>query len=168
MDTAELLLKACDENPGEAAPVLVLADCEDERGNYESATLLRSGGGFVFAVGGGGGGGGDGGGGVKYKLSRGFAMTDGLYIICSPGGYYPYVRIAWCYRVDGLLHMKNCRVLKQFGNMAELAAIAVDGPKSNTRLLTASEVEYTAIGLISRAIPCDPVNWAYHFKKPKS
>jgi hypothetical protein len=92
---------------------------------------------------------------------------SGLYIICSPGGYYPYVRVAWCDRMDGMIRMRGCRVIKRFGTNAELAKIAQDGPASNAQLLSAAEVEYTSVGLVSRMIPCNPKAWAKACPRPE-
>ena len=158
MCDGELLLKACDETPGDRTPVLALGDWCDEQGWPESAEMLRSGLGLI------GGGYGDGDGG--YKLSRGFTMRSGLYIVCSPGGYYPYVRVGWLSRDDGLIRLRNCRVVRRFGTDAQLAEIAKTGPKSNTQLLAAADEEFTSVGLISRAIPCDPKAWREHCPKP--
>lgn len=91
---------------------------------------------------------------------------DGLYIICSPGGYYPYVRIGWCSRQDGMIEMRNCRVIKRFGTNAELAKIAKEGPVSSTSLLSPADVEYVAVGLVSRLIPCNPTAWKKECPKP--
>jgi len=184
----ELLLKACDETPGDRTPVLALGDWCDEQGWPESAEMLRSGLGLIgggYGDGGGGGGVGDGGvgdgggggygdgdgggygdGDGGYKLSRGFTMRSGLYIVCSPGGYYPYVRVGWLSRDDGLIRLRNCRVVRRFGTDAQLAEIAKTGPKSNTQLLAAADEEFTSVGLISRAIPCDPKAWREHCPKP--
>jgi uncharacterized protein (TIGR02996 family) len=124
--------------------------------------------------GGGGGGGGDGGGcgggdgGGDVYFSRGFAMVDdGLYIICSPGGYYPYVRIGWCRRVDGFIEMLNCRVIRRFGTGAQLAKLAKEGPVSTTQLLEASDVEWVSIPSASRIIRCDAKAWKTECPKPK-
>lgn len=198
MTTAEALISSIHANPLESTPVLMLADCMDELGYFGSAQMLRYGLGFISGGGyggyggdgdtggdgghgdggdggdgggdGDGGDGDDGGGDVRvYKISRGFSMEDyGLYIICSPAGYNPYVRIAWCERRDIMVDMKNCRVLKQFGSMAELADIAETGPKSNTRLLKmAKRGEGVCVGMICRWIRCNPEAWAKDCPKPE-
>jgi hypothetical protein len=89
-----------------------------------------------------------------------------LYIVCCPGGYYPYVRIGWCVRVDGFIEIYNCRVIKRFGTDAELARIAVEGPKPNTKLLSMVKMEGTSTGIISRYIECDPTKWEKECPKP--
>ncbi len=98
--------------------------------------------------GGGDGGGGDGGG---YGGSGGYVgcatnsikenaeMRHGLAIVCSPAGYGPYVRIGWCRRVDGdEWEIVNARVVRRFGTGGELAKLAVDGPLTDTQLLSAA------------------------------
>ncbi len=104
----------------------------------------------------------------NFIISRGFAMVEpGLHIICVPAGYYPYVRIGWCERRDDMLVIRNCRVIKKFGTLAELAAIAEEGPKVSTKLLTMAKYETTATGLIARCIPCNPKAWAKECPKPE-
>ena len=63
--------------------------------------------------------------------------------------------------------MRCCRVIKRFGAEAQLAVLAREGPKSNTQLLEAAEEEFTSVGLVSRAIPCDPKAWKKECPKPK-
>jgi hypothetical protein len=92
---------------------------------------------------------------------------SGLYILCSPGGYYPYVRIGWCSRQDGMIQLRCCRVIKRFGTEAELAKIAKDGPVATTQLLSAANEEYTSVGLVSRLIPCEPAMWEKECPKPE-
>jgi hypothetical protein len=179
--------------PGDFLTPRILADWEDENGNHLSAMLLRLGAGMVMDDGGydggyggdgydgggydggydggygygyDGGGGGYGGYG-EYLLSKGFSMDNGLHIICSPGGYYPYVRVGWCVREDGFIWMYNCRLVKRFGTNAELAKIAEEGPISNTQLLSMAEKESVSVAMISRAIPCNPAAWRKECPKPK-
>lgn len=102
-------------------------------------------GGYGGSGGDGDGGGGDGGG---YGGSGGCAtnsikenaeMRHGLAIVCSPAGYGPYVRIGWCRRVDGdEWEIVNARVVRRFGTGGELAKLAVDGPLTDTQLLSAA------------------------------
>ena len=131
-------------------------------------------GGDGYGDGGGGGGGdggdggGDGGGGGDVKFSEGFGVIEGLYIVCSPGGYYPYVRIGWCRRDDIWIEMHNCRVIKRFGTNAELAKIAKEGPKSNTNLLSVSKMERVCVAMASRVIECAPLAWVEACPKPES
>lgn len=189
MDDISLLEEGVSENPGEVIRILVLADAVEEAGWHESAAMLRQGMGFCAGgfggggfgsgdgdgsdgdgdAGGGGDGDGDGGFGSSIILSRGFSVRNGLYIICSPGGYYPYVRIAWCQRVDVWIEMTNCRVIRNFGTNAELIQIATDGPLDSTRLLKmAKTTEGCSVGMVSRRIECDPKAWEEHCPKPKN
>lgn len=92
--------------------------------------------------------------------------VEGLYIICSPGGYYPYVRIGWCRRADSMIEMRCCRVIRRFGTDAQLAVIAKDGPISSTQLLDPSDVEYVSVGMVSRLIPCNEKKWRKECPKP--
>lgn len=185
MDDISLLEEGVSDNPGEVIRILVLADAVEEAGWHESAAMLRQGMGFCV-VGGDGGfadadgvgdgfgvgvgvGDGFGGGGSPIILSRGFGVRNGLYIICSPGGYYPYVRIAWCQRVDVWIEMTNCRVIRNFGTNAELSQIATDGPLDDTHLLKMSKTtEGCSVGMVSRRIECDPLAWEEHCPKPKN
>lgn len=95
-------------------------------------------------------------------------MNSGLYIICTPGGYYPYVRIGWCQRDDIMIRLESCRVIKRFGTEAELNQIAEEGPKSTTQLLKiAKRAEGASVSMISRWIECNPEAWKDHVPKPK-
>jgi hypothetical protein len=118
--------------------------------------------------GGDGGGGGYGGGGI-FKFSTGYIMTaPGLYIVCTAAGYYPYVRIAWCRRADDQIVMTGARVLKQFGSYVELSRLAVEGPVSSTKLLTASKLPSgCSAGIVTRWEACEPAAWAKECPKPK-
>ncbi len=190
---------------GDFTTPLILADWNDEQGNYQSARMLRAGigilgygygggygdgygdgGGYGDGDGGGygdgdgygsgyGGGGGYGGGygggggyGSGFVLSRGFFMDNGFQIICCPGGYYPYVRIGWCVRMDNFIRIYNCRLIKRFGTDAELAKIAKEGPLPSTQLLSMAEYEDVSSALIARAIPATATAWKKEVPKPKS
>ena len=93
-------------------------------------------------------------------------MTDGLHILTAPSGYYPWVWIAWVERDDLFLKLRNCRVIRRYGNRAELAVLAKKGPARDTELLTASELEEVPITSITRTIRCDPDKWLKECPKP--
>lgn len=72
-------------------------------------------------------------------------IANGLYVICSPGGYSPYVRIGWLRFIeDDEYEIVGARVIARFGRNAELSVLARKGPQvgtqADTQLLTASEV----------------------------
>lgn len=95
-------------------------------------------------------------------------ITDGLYILCSPGGYYPYVRVGWCRRIDGFIEVYNCRLIRRFGTNAELSRIAKTGPMTSTQLLSPSPVEYVSVVAVSRLIPADPAAWVKECPRPET
>jgi len=128
---------------------------------------------------GGGYGSGDGGGGVggygsggvggvcsRSKIPEGFNVDDGLYILCMPGGWYPWVLVGWVERDDLFIKFKNCRVIRRYGSSAQLSVIAKKGPQSDTELLKPSELELIPITSISRAILCDEVAWKTYCPRP--
>ena len=102
-------------------------------------------------------------------------MTPGLYIICVPSGYNPFVLVGWMAPVRGHLRpysdeweMRGGRVIKRFGaNNAELGQLAAHGPQEGTQLLLATERECYHRLAIARAIPCDPEAWAEDCPQPE-
>jgi len=103
-------------------------------------------------------------------------MREGLNIIVSPGGYSPYVRIAWCRRVEGdEWIMIGARIIRRFGRNQQLVNLAAKGPvvgkatSENTDLLDAA-TEASPIHRL-HAIRCEPANekaWARACPKPKA
>jgi len=103
-------------------------------------------------------------------------MREGLNIIVSPGGYSPYVRIAWCRRVEGdEWIMIGARIIRRFGRNQQLVNLAAKGPvvgkatSENTDLLDAA-TEASPIHRL-HAIRCEPANekaWAKVCPKPKA
>lgn len=93
-------------------------------------------------------------------------MDDGLYIMCMPGGWYPWVMVGWVECDDLFIKFKNCRVIRRYGSSAQLSVIAKKGPQRDTELLEPSELELIAITSISRAILCDEVAWKTYCPRP--
>lgn len=174
------------ENPGDTTSQLILADLIEETGSPELASVIRrfgvikgfGGGGGGDGYGGGGdggygfgdggyGGGGDGYGGKKSTIIEGLIVPDGLYLISTPSGYYPWVWIVWVERHDLFFHFRNARVVRRYGGRSQLAALAKKGPASDTELLDASESEWVPVTSVTRAIPCDPKAWAKECPKPQ-
>lgn len=93
-------------------------------------------------------------------------MTDGLYLIIIPAGYYRYVLIGWC-RVDGLeIRLRNSVSLKHWGDRPDPALLAALGPSRGTEFYTAAPLEYAWRPNLLRAIPADAAVWARHCPKP--
>ena len=89
-------------------------------------------------------------------------MKNGFYILVIHGGYYPYVMAGWVQRYDFLLRVRNSRLLRQFGNGAQLSQLAKNGPMkgpNGTQLLDLSEEEWPPLASVSRPIPADPSKW---------
>jgi hypothetical protein len=117
--------------------------------------------------GGDGGYGGDGGGSKTLTaIPEGLIVTDGLYFLTTPSGYYPWVLIGWVERRDLFVRLRNCRVVRRYGSRTQLAVIAKKGPGRDTELLDASAEEWIPITSITRAIPCDPKAWQAECPKP--
>lgn len=184
--STELALFRCITG-AERTPLLIFADWQEAAGRGQLAMLLRMGltgpmslgGGFGDGFGDGGDGGfgdggfgdgglGDGGfGDSKRILSEGLAMTDGLSLITLASGYNPFVLVGWARRGDFFVEMHGCRVVRRYGNRAQLAVIASKGPQRDTELLAASAVEYVGVVMIGRVIPCDEDAWAKECPRPK-
>ncbi len=97
-------------------------------------------------------------------------MRNGLAIVTTPGGSYPYVRVGWLQHRDGdWWELRGCRVIKRFGQgNATLAGLAQTGPVRGTELLTASPVEHVHALHCIRVIPADPTAWAKDCPEPAS
>jgi hypothetical protein len=118
----------------------------------------------------GGYGGGDYGGYGGGSLTQEDEMRNGLAIVTTPGGSYPYVRVGWLQHRDGdWWELRGCRVIKRFGQgNATLAGLAQTGPVRGTELLTASPVEHVHALHCIRVIPADPTAWAKDCPEPAS
>jgi len=78
-------------------------------------------------------------------------------IVVSPCGAYPYVRIGVCYHVSGdEWELRDCRVIRRFGNGVSLSSLASEGPGKDTQLLPPSPVEYVHRLHATRVIPVSP------------
>jgi uncharacterized protein (TIGR02996 family) len=186
----EALLAAVDAEPSNSLPRLVFADWLEERGWPRDARMVRSGIGFVGNTirGGGYGDGGDGYGGygdgyygdgvgvgvgagaiIKTHLSGGFVMNDGLHLVCSPGGWSPYVIVAWCRVRDGwVVYEPGHRCVRRFGGLAQLSRLAAKGPIASTELLDPSENGGgCSTAAVVRYEVCNPDAWAEACPKPK-
>jgi uncharacterized protein (TIGR02996 family) len=120
----------------------------------------------------GGYGGGDGGGGGcggRAKLTRGIFMNDGLHLIVTPGGYSPYVVLAWVRVRDGwLTYAPGHRTVRRFGSGAQLSQLAASGPIDTTQLLEPSRLGGgCSAAAVCRFEVCDPAAWADHCPQPK-
>jgi uncharacterized protein (TIGR02996 family) len=125
----------------------------------------------------GGSGGGDGGDGdgdgagaiIKTHLSGGFVMNDGLHLVCSPGGWSPYVIVAWCRVRDGwVVYEPGHRCVRRFGGLAQLSRLAAKGPIASTELLDPSENGGgCSTAAVVRYEVCNPDAWAEACPKPK-
>lgn len=95
-------------------------------------------------------------------------MIDGLNIVCSPGGYYPYVVVAWCRVVDGWVrYAPGARVIRRFGGYGQLAKLAVNGPMNTTQLLEPSvRGGGCSTSQVCRYEVCNPAAWVDHCPKP--
>ncbi len=115
--------------------------------------------------GGGGDGGGDGGGGLTQEDE----MQNGLAIVTTPGGSYPYVRVGWLRHREGdWWDFLGARVIKRFGQgNATLAGLAQSGPVRGTELLAASPVEHVHALHAIRVIPAVEKAWATECPKPE-
>lgn len=97
-------------------------------------------------------------------------MRNGLAIVTTPGGSYPYVRVGWLQHREGdWWELRGCRVIKRFGQgNATLAGLAQTGPVRGTELLAASPVEHVHALHCIRVIPANPKAWAEHCPEPAS
>lgn len=96
-------------------------------------------------------------------------MVNGLAIVTTPGGSYPYVRVGWLQHREGdWWELRGCRVIKRFGQgNATLAGLAQSGPVRGTELLAASPVEHVHALHCIRVIPADAKAWADECPEPK-
>jgi hypothetical protein len=121
--------------------------------------------------------GGGGGGGVNGKRKEWASiMKEGLHIVVSPGGYTPYVRIAWCRRLEGdEWELVGARIIRRYGRDQQLVNLAAKGPAKptdkgaddGTKLLDAATVPSPIHRL--HAIRIEPANeeaWREHCPKP--
>lgn len=95
-------------------------------------------------------------------------MRDGLHLICSPGGWSPYVIVAWCRVRDGWVeYAPGHRCVQRFGGHVQLSQLAAKGPIETTRLLDPSETGGgCSTAAVGRYEVCDPAAWAAHVPKP--
>lgn len=96
-------------------------------------------------------------------------MVNGLAIVTTPGGSYPYVRVGWLQHREGdWWVLQGCRVIKRFGqNNATLAGLAQTGPVRGTELLAASPVEHVHALHCIRVIPAVESAWAKDCPRPE-
>ena len=96
-------------------------------------------------------------------------IQPGLCIICTRGGYYPWVRIAWCRpRSDGVtFDLINARVLHRFGSGVHLAVLADRGPASDTQLLEPAKIPEPQFCVVERCLVCNPEAWRDAMPKPE-
>ena len=196
LDTRAALLRACRDHPGERTPVLLLADHLDETDQPDAARWVRNhglyalplkGGDFGFDDGGDGfddggdgfddGGGfgdggdfGDDGGDGDTSILEAIGMKDGLNIVCTPGGYSPYIRIGWFRRIDFELVGRNVRVIRRLGRSMEISQLARNGPRrgdGHTILLSPSPEGSVALAMCAWVEPCDPAAWAEDCPEPE-
>ncbi len=141
---------------------------QDARGRDRGSGGYGDGDGYGGGDGGDGDGGGDGGDGygggdgLKLQLIQGFIVQDGFQILAVRAGYSPYVLAGWVERHDFWVRVRNSRVVRRFGQDAQLAQIAKGGPKTGpnpTQLLDLSEEEWVPVASIARAIPGTAANW---------
>lgn len=115
---------------------------------------------------------GDGGGGYGYGYGYGHLtqethMHNGLAIVTTPGGSYPYVRVGWLSHREGdVWELRNCRVIKRFGGSQSVAGLAANGPAKTTELLDSSPIELVHALHMIRVIPADEKAWAKECPKP--
>ena len=94
-------------------------------------------------------------------------MKSGFTIVSVISGYSPYVLAGWA-ETDGLdVVMRNCVVIRRFGQNKALAELAVEGPAHDTKSLPMSNRETIWRPLISRAIPADAKKWKQYCPKPR-
>ena len=94
----------------------------------------------------------------------------GLGIVCTRGGYWPWVRIAWCRPRAGnplVFDLVNARVISRYGTNGELSVLAAKGPLATTKLLTASVSPEPQFAVVERFIPCDPAAWTKDMSMPE-
>jgi uncharacterized protein (TIGR02996 family) len=106
---------------------------------------------------------------IKTHLSGGFVMNDGLHLVCSPGGWSPYVIVAWCRVRDGwVVYEPGHRCVRRFGGLAQLSRLAAKGPIASTELLDPSENGGgCSTAAVVRYEVCNPDAWAEACPKPK-
>ena len=93
-------------------------------------------------------------------------MFETLAILCLPGGYYPYVLVGWCKCKGGFeWEIQNARIIRRFGNNAQLSQLAKNGPQSDTHLLDPIN-EFVFRPNVRRFIPCNIEAWETHCPKP--
>ena len=96
-------------------------------------------------------------------------MTDGLRIVHMPAGWNPYVVIAWCKIVDGWVHFASgYRVIRRFGESAQIAVLAAKGPQADTQLLDPAPLPGgCSTACVSRFDVANPKAWAKEMPEPK-
>lgn len=172
-DNCRAILAACMAQPTETTPVKILADAIEEAGCHQTAEYVRAngialdngggGGGFGGDADGGGGGDGDGDAGDgSIKLNGAYIMTDGFYLLAIRAGYSPYVLVGWVERRDFLVRVRNCRIVRRFGQSMQLTQLATDGPRvgdNPTQLLDMADEEWVPLSSFARIKPANPKKW---------